>query len=416
MTNRYLNKLQETGLEKQALDPFSSFALHAGLVHVGQNALTRQAIRNRHFGENVAEHFHAGMHGKVAPSSLPRQGNLWQRTKQVLGKEDMFNIQTLAGGINPELNILRDEAYHAGHTFRKELAKHGYTPDSLPEEAKSALEHVAKGNFTHVKQRYLDDPIAQKVIRSFSNATGHPIPEILSGTEKGLQLAEKAWRDNPLSSNIITRMGTRRDMSHLPDGHSAPSTQKSLAGTAIASAALTDPALAFMNSMKVGLADPRVTARIPKIKPVTDRLNDFFVASSLREAAKKGLEGKEINQPYNNLKKVFGSHLVSQAGSLTNQLALAAHAGGYKNVISEGEAALGTVNKIQEKAMPVINRIIEKSSLGNGAKATPQTTPQPPKKPNRFLDRLAIGGAIGGGGVAGAGGAYAMDRNSAPAF
>ena len=440
MTNKYLQRIEEMGLEKQAFDPITFGATALG-THVAQNGLTHLALRNKAFGASVADHFHAGLHGRVAPSSVASNKTLLGRVKDTLNTDvrDLFgktvNSTYVAGGINPELNILKDEAYHAGHQFRKELSKHGFTPENMTPEMKEVFSHTLKGNFTHLKSKWIDDPLAQRVISSYEKATGRPVTAILRGTDEGIAEAEKVWKKNPLTGNIASQIGDFRDVSHLPKGHSQPSTHKSLAGTAVTSTVLglatghgmPDIALAGINTLKAGLADKRLTSVVPSLKKPVDRLQDFFVDSGLRSAAEKGLEGRAINKPYNLTKRVLASNLMAEGQDLTNKLTMAANKGNVKDVVAEGkylmdkkDQLVGEAKDLYEKGQkayqdtkPIWDSISGKVSkrLSDIEKANKST---PTKEPNKYLERLGIGGGVAAGGLGGIGIARYNDKNQQP--
>lgn len=438
MSNKYLQRIEDLGLEKQAFDPLS-LLIHGVATHVGQNALTAAAIRSKGFGKNVAEHFHAGLQGRQAPSMVPSNKSLLQRTKDTLNTDvrDLFskgmNNPYVAGGVNPELNILKDEAYHAGHKFRQELATHGFTPEDMTPEMKDVLSHATKGNFTHLKSKWIDDPLAQRVIGAYEKATGHPITKILKGTDDGIAQAEAAWKKNPLTGNIASQVGDFADVSHLPKGMSEQTTRKSLVGTAALSGligaphGMVDPALAVVNSFKTAIADKRLLKVVPSAQKPIDKFQDFFFHSNLAGAAKKGLEGKQLNQPYSIFKKTFGSNLVTESESLTNDLARAANRGTFKDVVDEGKYLLnrsdeliGGLKNMRDTAVktyhetkplwePIVNNVPQR--MNQTQKIVPQT---PKKEPNKYLERLALGGAGVAGGLGGIGIAKYTDRNQQP--
>jgi len=440
MSNKYLQIIEDLGLEKQAFDPITFGATALG-THVAQNGLTHLALRNKAFGASVADHFHAGLHGRVAPSSLSSDKTLLSRVKDTLNTDvkDLFgktvNSTHVAGGINPELNILKDEAYHAGHQFRKELSKHGFTPENMTPDMKEVFSHTLKGNFTHLKSKWIDDPLAQRVISSYEKATGRPVTAILRGTDEGIAEAERVWKKNPLTGNIASQIGDFRDVSHLPKGHSQPSTHKSLAGTAVASTALglatghgmPDIALAGINTLKAGLADKRLTSIAPNLKKPVDWLQDFFVDRGLRSAAEKGLEGRAINKPYNITKRVLASNLMAEGQDLTNKLTMAANKGNVKDVVAEGkylmdkkDQLVGEAKDLYEKGQkayqdtePVWDSISAKVSkrFSDIEKAKEST---PTKASNKYLERLALGGAGVAGGLGGIGIARYTDKNQQP--
>ena len=313
MSNRYIDKILEDGLEKQAflepltamatakligmgLSPFAAKATvatgHMVGVHALQNGITSRVIKGQHFGKNISEHFHAGMQGRIAPHAAPGVGTKMERFKRFVAKDDIFNMPRVAGGINPELNIIRDEAYHLGRKFRSDLQSKGLDPDNLPPHANELISHLAKGNFAHVKKTYLGDQHAEHIIDSLSKVSNNPLGDILRGGDASIAHAEKAWKDNPLSGNIVSRIGDRPDLSHLPKGETPKSTLKSIQGTAILSSAMADPALAIINTAKTVMADGKIMGALPKGKQISSGLNNFFVTNPIKSGLEKGERGR----------------------------------------------------------------------------------------------------------------------------
>lgn len=440
MSNRYIDKILEDGLEKQAflepltamatakligmgLSPFAAKAslvgAHAGGVHALQNFITHKAIRNERFGRNVADHFQAGLHGKVAPSSIPHQGTTWEKIKHYTTKEDLFNMPVVAGAINPELNILRDEAYHAGHAMKKKLQEHGLSIDNLPTQVHEVLGHASKGNFGAIKAKYLDDPIAMKALDAFSSATGHPVSALVRGTDAGVQQAERAWKNNPLTNNIASKMSDKRDMSHLADGHSQLSTKKSLLGSALVTAGTGDFFLGGLNAFKAGVADKKVMNTIPGGTALADKANKFFVTDSIEGGLKAGQEGKDISKLWNLTSKTIGSNLVAHGKSLANEMGKAHHTGDVARIQREAADIAEKAKKIHETfkgpatfAMGSASRITSKARELAKQKAATNTAPEQ----NKYLGKLGIGaGVLGGAGIGGYA-AHRQENGAVPAY
>jgi hypothetical protein len=440
--NRYLDKILEDGLEKQAfiepltamatakligmgLSPFAAKAAlvtgHAGLVHAGQNLVTHAAIRNKRFGQNVADHFQAGLQGKVAPSSVPHQGTKWEKFKHLVAKEDIFNIPVAAGAINPELNILRDEAYHAGHAMKKSLQDKGFSMDTLPKQVHEVMGHASKGNFSHIKAKYLDDPIAMKALDAFSSATGHPVSSLVRGTDAGVQQAERAWRDNPLTNNIASRMGEKRDLSHLADGHSELSTRKSLLGSALITAGTGDFFLGGLNAAKAVVADKGLVSALPYGSTLADKAKKFFVTDSIEGGLKKGQEGKDISKLWNITSKTIGSNLTAHGTSLANEMGKAHHAGDIARLQREATELAAKAKNIRDTyEKPVSGVIGSASRIVSKAKDIAKKKDQAPAvaapSENKYLGKLGIGaGVLGGVGIGGYA-AHRQENAAVPAY
>ena len=443
-SNRYLDKILEDGLEKQAfIEPLTAMATakligmgmsagaakgtllagHAVGVHAAQNLITHAAIRNKRFGQNVADHFQAGLQGKVAPSSVPHQGTKWEKFKHFVAKEDIFNMPVAAGMINPELNILRDEAYHAGHALKKSLQDKGFSMDTLPKQVHEVMGHASKGNFSHIKAKYLDDPIAMKALDAFSSATGHPVSSLVRGTEAGVQQAERAWRDNPLTNNIASRMGEKRDLSHLADGHSELSTRKSLLGSALVTAGTGDFFLGGLNAAKAVVANKGIMSALPYGNTLANKAKKFFVTDSIEGGLKKGQEGKDIPKLWEITSKTLGSNLTAHGKSLANEMGKAHHAGDVARIQREAAELTAKAKRLRETyekpAMAVVNsvsRIKSKAEAISKQRATAAANTANKSTENKYLGKLGIGaGVLGGAGIGGYA-AHRQENAAVPAY
>ena len=443
-SNRYVDKIIEDGIQKQAfIEPLTAMATakligmgmsagaakgtllagHAVGVHAAQNLITHAAIRNKRFGQNVADHFQAGLQGKVAPSSVSHQGTRWEKFKHFTTKEDIFNMPVAAGMINPELNILRDEAYHAGHAMKKSLQEKGLSMDKLPTQVHEVLGHASKGNFGAIKAKYLDDPIAMKALDAFSSATGHPISSLVRGTDAGIQQAERAWRDNPLTNNIASRMGEKRDLSHLADGHSELSTRKSLIGSGLVTAATGDIFLGGLNAAKAVVADKGIMSALPYGTTIANKANKVFVTNSIEDALKKGQEGKSISGAWNFVTKSIGSNLVGHGKSLANEMGKAHRAGDVARIQREAAELTAKAKRLRETyekpAMAVVDsvsRIKSKAEAISKQRATAAANTANKPTENKYLGKLGIGaGVLGGAGIGGYA-AHRQENAAVPAY
>lgn len=395
-SNRYVDKIIEDGIQKQAfIEPLTAMATakligmgmsagaakgtllagHAVGVHAAQNLITAGVVRGQHFGKNISEHFHAGMQGRIAPHAAPGTGTKWQRFKRFVAKDDIFNMPRVAGGINPELNIIRDEAYHLGRKFRSDLQSKGLDPDNLPTHANDLISHLAKGNFAHVKKTYMGDQHSNHIIDSLSKVSNNPLGDILRGGEASIAHAEKAWKDNSLSGNIVARIGDRPDLSHLPKGETPKSTIKSLQGTAVLASAMSDPALAILNTSKALLADSRIMNAIPGGTNAANKLNKFLVTDSVKGGLEKGEKGLQVSKPYAAFSGIFGSNIVTKAKGLANELGIAKS----KAVVPPSTGPVGNNTKSLEDVIAnsdLKNKYIAYLSSGGagavGGKAIPQ--------------------------------------------
>ncbi len=326
MGNKYLEKVAELQevemMEKQAFDPITmtaagNFLAHLGGVHVAQNVITKGALHTPMFAKSTAEHFHAGLHGKVAPAM--NNGGI-----------NVGNVMsTGVGALNPELNIIRDEAYHAGHLARQHFTERGLDPANLPKRAKLALHLASSGEFNALT-KHTHDPHVRMALDAMSQTTGHPLLKILGGNKEGIDAAEKAWKSSPISNNIIRRIGKSDvNVSHLPDGHSGNNVGQSLVGSMLM-ATQGDAITGGLGVMKAGLASERVSNAIPGAKWLGDKLKKRFVTNPIDKNMQMGLQGQSRSRAVREFQRFGQSAPVGETGHLGNQMGQAHHEAVFK--------------------------------------------------------------------------------------
>lgn len=309
MNNRYLEKI--------AADPLSMLAIGGG-VHVAQNALAHMALKSKKFSGSVADHFHAGLLGKVSPSSSEKA------------------LTTISGAVNPEIGMIRDEAYHAGHGIRKELMQRNARLGDKASRAHVYLMHLAKGSFDKVQKGMEKYPhVVGPVVDAVENRTGYPLRKILSSPES-IAYAQNAWRDpkNVLSSRIISDFANPASdrVKALSAGHSAPPTQRYGAG-AMAMGALELshghlPVAGAINISKALMGNEKVTNAIPGANKLKNWVIDKMVLDSIKSGATKGLEGRKLHPLDHKVDVFVSSATTGHARKLANEMAYAGHLAG----------------------------------------------------------------------------------------
>lgn len=373
MTNIYLDRI--AGLQKVAvdigtlqhlatsIDPAAVGAWaaatgkHAIQIHALQNAATWGALRTSPYQKSVAQHFAAGLGGKMSPTAAGDKTSKWTNFKTYL-----------AGGVNPELNIIRDETYHAGHKLRSHLQDAGIDPDNMPRRAKAALARAARGDFSKLKQQYANDPLVLKTLEAAGKATGHPLVDIVRGTDKGVQMAEDAWKGNALTKGFGREISKKVDVSHLPKGHSQQTTGDSLAGSAAMGLATGDWVLTAANSGKALMADRGLLNKSKHLKSVTDFFDRHFVTGSIEEKLDQGLKGQKYNPLKRTFDTVFGSTPVAEAKSISNQMGLAAREANVQKHVSTAKDFARDAKEIYEQGKARVNETAQ--TVGTGVSAT----------------------------------------------
>ena len=387
MNNPYLQQVyrqmgNETYLEKTALDPLTT----AAGIHLAQNLTSRAALGSRGFAKNVAQHFHAGLQGRVQPHSVEAAPGL-------LGKASRA-VTTIASAATPELNIVRDETYHAGRELGKHLRDAGIDPTNLPRRAQVALARASRGDFLHLKKTYADDPLVHRVLGAVQKATGHPVQDLLKGTDAGVAEAEKVWKSNVMSNNIIKAMGERANVSHLPVGESAKSTKRNLIGAAISG--VIDPSATAMNTIKTVASDPRLLTRLPYGKELDKILVSKTYGQILDKGLGRGLEGQRTGKIRQAIDKYWVSPLLGESKDLANRLGVAAHTGGYQQIKAEAKKMSNRAREIDRNYGDVINAVGRTASgVIHGVRRE--------MEPRNAVFNATNASLLAGGGLAGAG-------------
>lgn len=395
MSNKYLEKVAELQelemMEKQAFDPLGlglGYAGHAALttgLHAFQNFASARSIRDPQFAKEVAHHFHAGLNGKISPSKTLSIGNA---------------ITSVAGAITPELNIMRQEAYHAGHQLKGHLTDAGFDPGNLPRKVKVALARSANGDFTALKAKYASDPLVMRALGAMEKVTGHPVQTLVKGTDKGIDAASKAWKDNPISGNIIRSIGTgKHDVSMLKDGHSGNMTARGMVGAA--ATGLVDPFAGILNATKVGMSDKRLVKAIPGAQWATDKATKFFVTDGIKHGLETGLAGKRTSQTRQLFDKYVSSPIVGEAKDLANRVGVAANEGGYHQIVAQGKETVRRAKAFEAKHGNTIRSGIAAADKFSG-KVADELKPQGNRYLNKLNTSVAAGGVAGGAGIAAA--------------
>ncbi len=328
MTNIYLDRI--AGLQKVAVDigtlqhlvtsidpaAVGAWALggagHVLKVHAFQNALAKAALHTPIYQASAANHFAAGMQNRMSPTNAGSHTSIGT------------NALTVGlGGVNSELNIMRDEFYHMGHSMRHNLSKAGIDPDNMPRKVKVALSRAARGDFTHLKKHYENDTLVMRSLEAAGKATGHPFTDIVRSDSSTINDVEKAWKDNVISNKFGTAISQRRDMSHLPVGQSSPGTGKSLIGASAMGYLTGDAVLVAMNGGKAIMADRNIVQKSKLLSDVSDKVKAKLVASPIKTQFKKGTQGV----PYNNFRystsMALTSAPVTELKSLSNNIGMA---------------------------------------------------------------------------------------------
>lgn len=395
MGNKYLEKVAELQevemLEKQAFDPLGlglGYAGHAALttgLHAFQNATTAASLRDPRFAKEVAHHFHAGLNGKLSPSKSFSIGNM---------------ISGVAGAVNPELNIMRSEAYHAGHQLKGHLTNAGFDPGNLPRKVKVALARSANGDFAALKAKHANDPLVMRALGAMEKVTGHPVQTLVKGTDKGIEAAGKAWKDNPISGNIIRSIGTgKHDVSKLKDGYSGNMTTRGMVG-AVATG-LVDPLAGGLNALKVGMSDKKLVKAIPGAQRVTDYVTKKFAVDDVKHGLETGLAGKRTSQTRQAFDKFIGSPILGEVKDLANRVGVAANEGGYHQIVAQGKETVRRAKAFEAKHGNTLRSGIAAADKLSG-KVADELKPQGNKYLNKLNASAAAGGVAGGAGIAAA--------------
>ncbi len=328
-------------------------------IHAGQNVLTNAAIRTKAYQKSVAEHFAAGLGGRLAPTAAGDKTSRWTNFKTYL-----------AGGVNPELNIMRDETYHAGHKLRSHLQEVGIDPDNMPRRAKAALARAARGDFSKLKQQYANDPLVLKTLEAAGKATGHPLVDIVKSTDAGVRMAENAWKSNVLTRGFGGQMSKRMDVSHLPKGVSSPTTADSVSGAMAAGLATGDFILTAANAGKAVLSDQALVNKSRYLRAASDVIDKHLISGTIEKNLDKGLAGKRYHPLAKAYDTVLASVPLAESRDLANRLGLAAREANVQKHVSTAKDFARDAKEIYEQGKARVNETAQTVGTGVSAAST----------------------------------------------
>lgn len=375
-TNKYLEKIAiDVG---QIAEWITAHGAVGGGVHVSQNlAMDKILKKGTKYHKLFSDYFHAGLqgHGFPGKAHVPKRMSAFGNESEFVPHELSGEAQHLAntaadvgyikptgswahrilGATNPELQILLEEAHHAGHKARHELLKDptGSINKEVLNRPVDIYEHMGRkpaaiyaralrGDFTHLHdlvQKYpgLRDQVHQQ-LSAIESRTTHPVTHILT-SRKRAQDIEAAYKQNPITGNLFSSLATKpKDMSAARDNLSRRGT--SLYQGAVAMAAI-DPLAGALNASKLVLSDtPQVLNKVPAVKSVAQNLSKKFVIEPSVEAGKVGYEEGKRNKWYYRLyKKNLMNNAMGHVEDANNAIGYAAgkHTRGIRKALAVGE-------------------------------------------------------------------------------
>ena len=380
-TNKYLEKIAvDVGPLAEWLAAHGAIG---GGVHVSQNlAMDKILKKSTKYHKLFSDYFHAGLQGSGFPGKahVPKRmsafGNESEFVPHELGGEAQHLAHTAAdtgyvkptgswthrilGATNPELQILLEEAHHAGHKARRDIIN---TPDILPKSRKIVKDFIdspidiykqigrkpaaiyaraLRGDFTHLHdmaQKYpgLKDQIHRQ-LSVIERRTTHPVTHILQSRQRAQDI-EAAYKQNPVTGNLFSSLANKPgDMSTARDNLTRRGT--SLYQGAAAMAAL-DPLAGMLNASKLVLSDaPQILDKVPTMKRVAENLSKKFVTEPVAEAGRVGYEeGKRHKWYYQLYKKNLMNNAMGQVEDANNAIGHAAgkYTQGIRKALAVGE-------------------------------------------------------------------------------